>query len=64
MITPPNPNEDVRDLWKKVAECVQVLNAIQNMKVIVEGKVVMQGQLDVGGNASKLSIRENKEVGG
>ena len=64
MITPPDPNDDVRNLWKKVAECIEVLNAIQNMKVIVEGKVVMQGQLDVGGNSSMLSIRENKEVGG
>lgn len=64
MIAPPNPNDDVRNLWKKVAECVQVLNAIQNMKVIVEGKVVMQGQLTTSGESSQLAIRENKEVGG
>jgi hypothetical protein len=64
MIAPPTANDDVRDLWKKVAECVEVINAIQNLKVIVEGKVYMTGQLDVGGNSARLSIRENREVGG
>lgn len=64
MITPPSGNDDVRNLWQKVAECVEVLNAIQNMRVIVEGKVRMLGQLEVGGQGSRLTMRENKEVGG
>ncbi len=61
-ITPPGENEDARTLWRKVAECVQVLNAIQNMKVVIEGQVHMLGELSVGGGSSVLKITEGREV--
>ncbi len=64
MITPPQPSDDVRTLWRKVDECVKILNAIQSMKVVVEGKIKMMGTLEVGGNASVLQIKEQKEVDG
>lgn len=61
-ITPPGANDDVRKLWRTVAQCVDVLNAISNMKVVVEGRVHMLGQLEVSGNSSTLTIQEGKEV--
>jgi hypothetical protein len=62
MITPPQQNEDVRTLWRKVAECADALNALQNMKVVVEGKVKMLGQLEVGEGGCTMRIRDAKEV--
>jgi hypothetical protein len=61
-ISPPGKNEDVRLLWRKVAECIEVLNALQNMTVVVEGKVHMQGKLEVTGDSSRVKILDSKEV--
>jgi hypothetical protein len=58
MITPPSSGEDVRQLWRKVAECVDALNALQNMTCKVEGQVTMEGRLE--GNV--LKIKEAKEI--
>lgn len=62
-ITPPGPGEDSRDLWRKVAECADVLNALQHMTAVVEGGGVhMTGELSVSGDASVLKIQDKKEV--
>jgi hypothetical protein len=61
-ITPPGPSEDARKLWRKVAECIDAVNAIQNMTVVIEGKVHMQGKLTVSGGSSLLKITDAKEV--
>ena len=63
MITPPTANEDCRTLWRKVAECATVINALSNMKVIVEGQLVnMIGDLKVGDGDSVVKVTDNKEV--
>jgi len=64
MITLPSSNDDVRNLWKNVAECAQALNALQNMTVVVEGKVKMLGTLTLSGSSSRLEIKEASEVQG
>lgn len=61
-ITPPSANEDARELWRKVAECANVLNALQNMTIVIEGKVHMLGRLDVSSGASVLRIIEGSEI--
>jgi hypothetical protein len=61
-ITPPGPNDDSRQLWRKVMECIEVVNAIQNMTVVVEGRIKMLGELSVAGGQSILKITEAKEV--
>jgi hypothetical protein len=60
---PTNIPNDCRELWRVVAECVDVLNALQNMTVKVEGKVRMIGKLDVKEGSSILQIEEKSEVG-
>jgi len=62
MLTAPGADDDARQLWRTVAECVKMLNAISNMTVVVEGKVHMIGQLTVSGDASRLDIKEAREV--
>lgn len=59
----PKQGEDVRILWRYVADAVTVLNAITNMKVTVEGKVVMFGKFENKGDSSHLQIFEGKETG-
>jgi hypothetical protein len=61
-IMPPAAGSDSRQLWRKVDECIEVINAIQNMTVIVEGRVKMLGELTVAGGQSVLKITEAKEV--
>ena len=63
-ITPPSPNEDARVLWRKVVECMEVVDAISNMTVVVEGQVKMIGKLTVSGGSSRLELKENREVAG
>lgn len=63
MVISPDIPEDCRELWRKVAECIDVLNALQNMTVRVEGRIRMQGKLEVGTGSSKLTIEEGSEVG-
>lgn len=63
-ITPPTQNDDCRELWRKVAECIGVINAIGNMQVTVEGRVHMTGKLEVSGDSSTLEIKEPKEING
>lgn len=36
MITPPAKGEPVDKLWEKVVKCCEMLNAIENMEVLVE----------------------------
>ena len=60
---PKSIPKDCRELWRVVAECIDVLNALQNMTVKVEGKVRMIGKLDVQGGHCTLVIEEHTEVG-
>lgn len=62
-ISKPAEGEDVRVLWRKVAEIAGVVNALQNMTVLVEGKIRMTGKLNVSQGSSELKIVENTEVG-
>lgn len=55
--------EDCRELWRVVAECIDILNALQNMTVRVEGKKRMIGRLDVKAGSCVLIIEEHSEVG-
>jgi len=63
-LNPPSENQDCRELWRVVKECVDVVNAISNMKIILEGRVHMMGTLEVGDDSSKIVVREPKEVNG
>jgi hypothetical protein len=60
---PPNIPEDCRELWRVVAECIEVLNALQNMTVRVEGKIHMLGRLNMSSGSCELVIEEKTEVG-
>lgn len=62
MIT-PNTDPDVRRLNRKVAELVQLANALSNMTVIVDGQIRMIGKLEIRGGSSYLHINSNTEVG-
>jgi len=63
MITPPTGGEDCRTLWRKVAECAAAINALKNMRCIVEGEQIkMIGNLESGTGGSVLVIRDNKET--
>lgn len=55
--------QDCRELWRVVAECIEVLNSLQNMTVRVEGQVRMIGRLQLRAGASELIIEERTEVG-
>lgn len=60
---PTTMPKDCRELWRVVEECIDVLNALQNMTVKVEGKIRMVGRLDVQSGHCTLIIEENTEVG-
>jgi hypothetical protein len=62
-IKAPGKGEDVRELYRTVAECVDALNSLMNMTVQLEGRLRMIGRLEVGGSSSLLKIEERKEVG-
>jgi hypothetical protein len=54
---PTSIPEDCRELWRVVAECIDVLNALQNMTVKVEGlEERMTGKLEISGGACILKI--------
>jgi hypothetical protein len=55
--------DDCRELWKKVVECVDVLNALCNMNVKVEGQHKMIGKLEVKSGSSLLTIEEHTQIG-
>jgi hypothetical protein len=63
LISSPGANDDVRVLWRKVAECVSVLNVLMNMTGTIEGEVRMQGKLEMKGDSCEFQFKENKEVG-
>lgn len=63
MISAPQPNEDVRTLWRVVAQCVDVLNSLTNMTGVIEGQYRMTGRLSVGNGSSVFKFEEHKEVG-
>lgn len=54
--------DDCRELWRVVAECIDILNALQNMTVKVEGtEERMEGKLEIsgGGCILKINARNN-----
>lgn len=55
--------QDVRLLHKKVAECIDVINALMNMTVTVEGRIRMTGRLEMREGGCILKIEERSEVG-
>lgn len=49
--------DDCRELWRVVAECIAVLNALQNMTVKIEGlEERMTGKLEISGGSCILKI--------
>lgn len=63
MIIPRTIPQDCRELWRVVAECIEVLNSLQNMTVMVGGKTEMVGRLEMRSGSCVLHVEENKEVG-
>ena len=56
MITTEIP-DDCRELWRVVSECIDVLNALQNMTVKIEGtEEGMSGKLEISGESCILKI--------
>jgi hypothetical protein len=63
MMIPNDIPEDCRQLWHKVAECIEVVNALQNMTVRVEGRLRMTGKLTVSDGSAQLVIEEPTQTG-
>lgn len=48
---------DCRELWRVVSECISIVNALQNMTVIVQGtEQPLTGKLEFSGESCILKI--------
>lgn len=59
-ITPPKQGEPVLELYKKVVECAEAINAMRNMTGEIRGGISMNGKL---GPDMVFRFTENTEVG-
>jgi hypothetical protein len=62
-LTPPAQGDDVRELWRIVADCVDKLNALENMTASIEGPERMVGKFTVGAGSCELKFESSQQVG-
>lgn len=55
-ITPPEKDQPVDELWRKVAELTKVLNALINLEVRVADKKIESGKILLTDDKAVLSL--------